>query len=270
MLSPRSMRRTSYLVLAAVFPLSATLSASGLPTARAAVLDPLPAVAKALSRVTSYQVVVTTSTKGRPFRGTGRPRPSGTPRPTGTPRAGRNGRGGALGFGFGPQTRTITAVRKGNAFEDYVVVSRKASSGKTTTMDLVTYGTKTCTRAGGAKTYTCRTMTNQFTFNFDPTTAFAQGAGSTTFARTKARTIGGQVCDGYSYANTSSTAKVRGVVYIAHATNLPCEQDDTTTRRIPTGNGSSNNSSATFTMVSKYVWSHFDDKHLTVPTVSGL
>lgn len=268
MLSRPSLRQTSYIVLAAVFPLTATLGTASLPSAAAAGLDPLPAVAKALSSVTSYEVVVTTSTNGRPFRGSGRPRPTSTPR---AGRGQRSGRGRALGFGFGPQTRTIIAVRKGNAFEDYVVVSRKTSTGKTTTMDLVTYGTKACTRASGAKTYTCRTMTNQFSFNFDPTTAFAQGAGSTTFARTRAKTIDGQVCDGYSYANTSSAAIVRGVVYIAHATNLPCEQDDTTTRHIPTGNGSSSGtSSATFTLVSKYVWSHFDDKHLTVPSVSGL
>src|SRR5579864_3525031 len=97
-------------LIAAMLPLAA-LALAGAPSASAAGIDPLPAVAQALSGVSRYQVTITFTTVGR-----GR-------RPGGPPRTGRRpGRGAGLGFGFGSQTRTIVAVRKGIVFEDYIVI----------------------------------------------------------------------------------------------------------------------------------------------------
>src|SRR5690348_5768874 len=105
--SPMRTRKVPYLAALLV----AALASAGAPPSQAAGLNPLPAVAKALTNVTSYQVVVTSSSSGAPRR------PSGTPVP-GTRRGTRPG--GGLGFfGFGRQTRTIVAVRKGALYEDY-------------------------------------------------------------------------------------------------------------------------------------------------------
>lgn len=231
------------------------LAAAGLPTAGAAGVDPLPAVARALSGVTSYQVTITSSVSGRPRR------PSGSSRPGNGQRNGR-GPGNRFGFGFGPQTRVITAVRKGDGFEDDIATTGKLQSGKTATMHVITYGATICMRATGATSYSCTTPNNRF-FNPDPTHAFTQGAGSTVFARTQPKTIGGQVCYGYTYSNVSQSSAVRGSVYISRKTNLPCEQIDTVTRHFGT-------SGQAFTSSATYVWSHFNDKHLKVPSIPGL
>lgn len=248
----RRRRHSLRLCLFAVLPLGALALPAGASPARAAGVDPLPAVASALAHVTSYQVTTTSTTSA-----TGR-------RPTGTPRTGRRPRRGTgFRFGAGPRTTTIVAVRKGKLFEDYVVITGKDAAGKTTTTNLIVYGSRTCMRASGARSYTCRTT--QSFFNLDPTVAFAQGAGSTTFAPTSARTIGGQVCEGYSYQNVSQSATAKGVVYIARTTHLPCEQDATITRRFPGSSGSS--SGGSFTQKSTTLWSHFNDRRLTVPAI---
>lgn len=237
-------------LITATLPLAA-VALAGAPPASAAGIDPLPAVAQALSGVSRYQVTVTFTTTGR-----GR-------RPTGPPRTGnRTRRGAGLGLGFGSQTRTIVAVRKGIVFEDYIVIEGRNASGQATTTDLIVYGTKTCTRASGARSYTCQTAQSSFAFNLDPTGEFAAGAGSTTFVRAASKTIGGQTCDGYAYQNTAQATTTKGVVYIARKTHLPCEQDATVTRRFASGG-----TSTTFTQKTATVWSRFNDPKLTVPSV---
>lgn len=219
-------------------------------TAQAAAVDPLPAVARALAGVTSYQVVVTSSASG-----SGRPPRQGNNRGSG--RGGRRGLG--LGFGPGTRTETIVAVRKGSAFEDDVVTRGKDTSGKMVTREIVIYGSSVCTRASGASSYTCRQA--QQSFNPDPTLAFEQGTGSATFTPTRATRIGGQTCDGYNYMNKLRNGTASGVVYISSRTNLPCEQVATTTRRAFSGGG-------TFTQRSTMVWSRFNDHGLKVPAIS--
>jgi hypothetical protein len=207
-------------------------------------------VARALAHVTSYQVTIAATTNGRPR--TGRPRSGAFP----TPRAGQ--RGGRGGFGFRPGTQTLTAVRKSGGFEDYIVSRGKDFSGKTVTSQQIVYGSKMCSKTGSARSYTCRTMSGQFNFNPDPTVAFEQGAGGTTFKTTGSKRIGGQVCDGYTYSNRSQTVTASGSVYIARSTHLPCEQIAAITRRF---NGRS------FTQHSTDVWSHFNDQSLKVPAI---
>ncbi len=245
---------------AAALPLAVAALAAGAvvpraQAARAATLDPLPAVARALTDVRSYQVTVTSSFNGaRPF-GT-RPRPRGTPTPgRGTGR----GAGGGF-FGRGAQNRTIIAVRKGGTFEDYVVYKGRDASGKAITTDVIVYGSKTCTRTGAATSYACQTTSNGY--GIDPTAAFAAGAGSTTFTQAASKTVGGQACAGYVYTNRSQAATATGVVYISGKTHLPCEQDATVTRKAPTGSGT-----GSFTQKTTTVWSRFNDKRLTVPTI---
>src|SRR5689334_11884611 len=125
-------RQAAFLPLGALLCAVLPLAGVGQP-AQAAGVDPLPAVARALAHVTSYQVTITTTTSnGRPR--TGRPRSGAFP----TPRAGqRGGRGG--GFGFRPGTQTLTAVRKSGGFEDYIVSRGKDFSGKTVTSQQIVY-----------------------------------------------------------------------------------------------------------------------------------
>lgn len=236
--------------MAATLPLALLVGAAA-PPARAAAVNPLPAVAHALNGVTSYQVVVTSAPNGTLPR-----RPTGTP-PKNTQRGTRRFSG--MGFGFGPQTRTIVAVRKNGLFEEHIIISGKDRTGKTTSTDILVYGSTFCSRAGSAHSYTCR-KSNQFNYSLDPTSAFAQGAGSTTFSTAGSRTIGGQVCNGYAYTNQSQYATAKGVVYISAKTNLPCEQDATMTRRAPKG-------SASFTQKTTATWSRFNDKRLSVPSL---
>jgi hypothetical protein len=240
-------RRT---LIVAALPL-AMLVGAAIPPAHAAGVDPLPAVAQALKDVTSYQVVVTSTPSGTPPR-----RPTGTP-PKNSTRGTRRGTG--IGFVFGPQTRTIVAVRKSGLFEDHIVISGKDRSGKATSTDIIIYGSKLCTRASGAGAYTCRTST-QFNYNLDPTAAFTQGAGSTTFTRAGSRTVGGQVCNGFAYTNQSQYSTAKGTVYISTKTNLPREQDSTTTRHMASGG-------ASFAQKMTATWSRFNDKQLTVPSL---
>jgi hypothetical protein len=229
----------------------AALASVEAPPGRAAGLNPLPAVAKALATVTSYQVVVTSASSGAPRR------PSGTPIP-GTRRGTRPG--GGLGFfGFGRQTRTIVAVRKGALYEDYIVTKGTDRSGKPVTTGLIIYGNRVCTQAAGAHSYTCQTPTNQFAFSLDPTVAFTEGAGSTTFTRAGSKTVGGQACSGYAYLNQSPTVTGKGVIYLSAKTSLPCEQDASLTRH-PSAGG-------TFTQTTTSIWSRFNDKSLTVPAL---
>jgi hypothetical protein len=251
--------RPSGALFAAALPLAVAALAAGAVVPRplavgAATLDPLPAVARALTGVRSYQVTITSSFGGaRPF-GT-RPRPRGTP----TPGRGRGtGRGGF--FARGAQNRTIIAVRKDGTFEDYVVYRGRDASGKAITTDVIVYGAKTCTQTGGAKSYACQTTSNGY--SIDPTAAFAAGAGATTFTRAASKRVGGQVCAGYAYTNRSQAATATGVVYISGKTHLPCEQDATVTRKAPTGSGT-----GSFTQKTTTVWSRFNDKRLTVPAV---
>jgi len=245
---------------AAALPLAVAALAVGAVVPRAqeataATLDPLPAVARALTDVRSYQVTVTSSFNGaRPF-GT-RPRPRGTP----VPGRGRGAGGGF--FGRGAPNRTVIAVRKGGTFEDYAVYAGRDASGKAVTTDVIVYGAKTCTRTGGARSYACQTTSNGY--GIDPTAAFAGGAGSTTFTGAAAKTVGGQSCAGYAYTNKSQTATATGVVYISDKTHLPCEQDATVTRHVSTGSGTG---TASFTQKTATVWNRFNDKRLTVPAV---
>ena len=222
----------------------------GAVSARAATVDPLPAVARALSGVRSYQVTITSSISGLP-RSSKRP-PSH--------RAGGQGRfrrGAGLGFGRGG-TETIVAVRKGSSFEDHIVFKGAGSSGQPSTREIVIVGTRMCTRNNGKGAYSCQTMTRSFAF--DPTTAFEQGAGSAVFTPARAATIGGQVCAGYTYKNTLTNGTASGTVYISRATNLPCEQIATTTRRAFSGSG-------TFMQRMTILWSRYNDKRLTVPAL---
>jgi hypothetical protein len=239
----------------AILPLA--VAASGGPaTGRAAGTNPLPAVAKALNGITSYQAVSTSKSSGT------RPRFNGTPRPTGTPPPNaRRGQGRGqfgLGLGFGPQTRTIVAVRKSGTFEDFVVIKGTDRSGKPAMADVIAYGSKLCVRGPAASTYSCQTSQNPYMF--DPTATFVGSAGSTVFSHGAGKTIGGQACDGYKYTNTSQFSTVSGTVYIGHTSNLPCEQDSTVTRKVP-------NATGTFSQTTVTVWSHFNDKKLTVPAV---
>ncbi len=260
-ITDRERHRLGGTLSAAALPLAIAALAAGTVVPRAgaaeaATLDPLPAVARALTDVRSYQVTVTSSFGGaRPF-GT-RPRPRGTP----VPGRGRGtGRGGFLGRGA--PNRTIIAVRKGGTFEDYVVYKGRDASGKAITTDVIVYGAKPCTRTGGARSYACQTTSNGY--SIDPTAAFAAGAGSTTFTGAAAKTVGGQTCAGYAYTNRSQAATATGVVYISGTTHLPCEQDATVTRKAPTGTGTG---SGSFTQTTTTVWSRFNDKRLTVPAV---
>ena len=239
------------LLMIAALPL-ALFGGMAVPAGHAAGVNPLPAVATALNGITSYQVVVTSSSNGA-FR-----RPTSGSRPPATPRLG-SGRGLGLGFGFGNQSRTITAVRKNGLFEDHLVITGKDRAGKTTITNVLIYGSTVCRENSGAHSYTCQ-KTSQFNYTLDPTAAFTQGAGSTTFTGTASKTIGGHACNGYAYTNQSQFGTTKGTVYIAATTNLPCEQVQTTTRHIP-------NSSSTFTQTTTSVWSHFNDKSLSVPAI---
>jgi hypothetical protein len=209
--------------------------------------DPLPAVARALAHVRSYQVTIKLSGSGA--RGA---------RPPRTARGTRSRRGVGGFFLRGPRTETIVAVRKGSTFEDYAVIKGTNAAGKPATMELVVYGSKVCRRNPGASSYTCSTMRTSYNFNPDPTSAFTAGAGSTTFARAASHTIAGQVCVGYTYRTPDGSA--HGLVYLSRATSLPCEQIATVTRHATSGSG-------TFTQTSTILWSRFNDSHLTVPAI---
>jgi hypothetical protein len=248
------------------------MQAAASPAARAAGVDPLPAVASALAHVQSYEVSVTSSTTV-----TGMTRPPATR----TPRAGtgqRRGRGSGRGLGFGPgaRTQTIIAIRQGNAFEDYVV-TKGTVNGKAATQETIYSGTRVCTRSNGTGTFSCQTAQQGFNFNPDPTTAFEGPAGSAVFTPTKAATIDGQSCDGFTYMNKLQNGTASGVVYIGHSTHLPCKQLATNVRHgfgFGRGNGngsgnntSNNNSNATITQKSTMLWSHFNDSHLKIPSI---
>jgi hypothetical protein len=243
----------------AALPLAA-LACAALPQANAAAVNPLPAVASALNGVSSYQVVVTSASIGAPPR-----RPTGTRTPT-PPRNGRTGTrrgpGLGIGFGFGPQTRTITSVRKNGLFEEHITITGKDRTGKATSTDVLIYGKEICSRASGAKTYSCQTST-QFNYSLDPTAAFTQGAGSTAFSKAGSKTVGGQSCNGYAYVNQSQYATTKGTVYISTKTNLPCEQDSTSTRHFSANGGSS----VSFSQKTTAIWSRFNDKSLSVPSM---
>lgn len=238
----------------AILPLAVAAS-GGSPTSQAAGVNPLPAVAKALNGVTSYQAISTSTSSGT------RPRFNGA-RPTGTPppnaRRGQNRGLFGLGLGFGPQTRTIVAVRKSGTFEDFVVIKGTDRSGKPAMADVIAYGSKLCVRGPGASSYSCQTSQNPYMF--DPTASFVGSAGSTVFSRAAGKAVGGQACDGYKYTNTSQFSTVSGVVYIGHTSNLPCEQDSTVSRKVP-------NATGTFSQTTITIWSHFNDKALAVPAV---
>lgn len=242
------------LLLSTALSLAVMAQAGNARVAQAAGVNPLPAVAKALASVRSYQVTITSSFSGfprSPRRGT--PTPGGGSRPTPTPGQ-RRGRG----FGRGPGTQTIVAVRKGNAFEDYIVSKSTGASGQSFTRETVVYGSKVCMRNNGKGAYSCQTMQQQF--NFDPTTAFEQGAGSAVFTPKGTAKIQGQSCNAYSYANKFQNGSASGLVYISRSTNLPCKQIATTTRRGFSGTG-------TFTQHQTIYWSHFNDRSLKVPAI---
>lgn len=253
-------------LLLAVGSVTAVLmQATTTPVAQAAGVDPLPAVASALAHVRSYEVSVTTATTV-----TGLTRPPAT----GTPRAGsgqRRGRGAFRGLRFGPGTgtQTIIAIRQGNAFEDYVVAKGTGSNGKPATQETIFSGNRICYRSNGKGSFSCQTMQQSFNFNPDPTAAFEGPAGSAVFTPAKSKTIDGQSCDGYTYMNKLQNGTASGVVYIGHSTHLPCEQLATNVRHgFGRGNSSgSSNSTATFTQKSTYIWSHFNDSHLKIPSV---
>jgi hypothetical protein len=240
-------RRSLRLALAVSLPLAALAPVWRVAAAQAAGVDPLPAVARALAHVRSYEVTITLSGSGA--RGA---------RPPRTARGTRNRRGTGVFALRGMRTETVVAVRKGSVFEDYVVFKGTNSAGKPATMELIFYGTKVCRRSSGASSYTCSTMTGSFNFNPDPTQAFTEGAGATTFAQAGTRTIAGQACEGYTYRTADGSA--HGIVYLSRATSLPCEQIATVTRRAPT-------SGATFTQTSTILWSHFNDPALRVPAI---
>ena len=244
-------RRLVGVVSAMALPMALALPATGASTgtAAAAGVDPLPAVARALAHVTSSEVAITSSGSG--FRGSGS---RSTRPPSG------NRRRGTGFFGRGSGTRTLVAVRKGSQFEDYVVFSGTNSSGKTVVNEIVIYGSKMCRRTNKSGPFTCQSASGRFNFNLDPTTAFEQSAGPAVFTPVSAKTIAGQVCNGYSYVNKSQFGQASGVVYISRTTNLPCEQLATNTGRSPNGGG-------TFTQKSTYVWSRFNDRGLTVPAI---
>lgn len=198
----------------------------------------------------SYQVTITSTTSGLPR--TSR-RPSGR-RPSGRPRF-RPGAG--LGFGRGG-TETIVAVRKGRSFDDYIMFKGAGSSSQPSTREIVIAGARMYTRNNGKGAYS--RQTTRSTFSFDPTLAFEQGAGSAVFTPTRAATVEGQACAGYSYKNTFQSGTASGTVYISRATNLPCEQVATTTRRAFSGTG-------TFTQHMTMLWSRFNDVRLAIPAL---
>jgi len=266
---PRPWNRTWRLFLAVALSTAALTQARATPAVHAAGVDPLPTVAAALAHVRSYEVLVTSSTT---VTGITRPPATRTPGPGTGQRRGR-GPGRGLGFGRGTRTQTIIAIRKGNAFEDYVVTKGTGSNGKPATQELIFEGNTVCSRSNGTGSFSCQAAQQSFNFNPDPTSAFEGPAGSAVFTPTKGQTINGQSCDGYTYMNKMQNGTASGVVYIGHSTHLPCKQIATNTRhgfggRNGNGSGSGNsNSNATFTQKSTYVWSHINDSHLKIPSV---
>ena len=227
----------------------ASLIAAGLASmpnvAEASGVDPLPAVARALATVTSYEVTVTTPR---------RPGIAPTRRRTGQ-RPRRNvGPGAGLGFG----DESITAVRKAGSLEEFYVFKGTNSAGKITITQYIVYGGTSCQRNGSSGKFTCQQASVPFLS--DPTVAFEFGAGSTIFANAPQKTVAGQRCRGFSYVNKGTTVSASGTIYVSIATNLPCRQVASITRKAFTGGG-------TFTRTSIYTWSHFNDSHLTIPPI---
>jgi hypothetical protein len=213
-------------------------------------------VSAALAGVKSYQATVTTTSSSF---------------------GGANSQSGARG-GTG-STATLTAVRSGSGFDQYIVSTTNSSYGKRTTETIIAGG-KTCTRTTATGPYTCRPTSapvqggpggtpggNGGTrggaggfgarISGDPSTAL-KGA---TFTAVGARAIGGQQCSGYAYKLTSARGSSSGTLYIAQKTSLPCEQTETTSRQSPTGSGA-------FTMQSTTIWSKFNDPSLKIPSSS--
>ncbi len=125
-------------------------------------------------------------------------------------------------------------------------------------IDAVISGSKVCFKAGGAL-YQC-TSNPQLaaSFNQDPSAALVRASKTTTYSSAPSKTIGGVSCDGYTFKGVQSGFAINGTLYIQHSSGLPCEDDEIETRKV--ASVSTNDKVVA-------VWSHLNDKSLTIPTV---
>lgn len=111
-------------------PVAAQASTAATPSQSSpAAADPLPKLTAAMARVSSYQASISSTISGL---------------------------GGTDGMG---SATTLTAVRKGSAFEEYTVTTTHAPFGVTTTYSIVAGG-KTCRSGNAGGPYTCRAGTD--------------------------------------------------------------------------------------------------------------
>ena len=128
-----------------------------------------------------------------------------------------------------------------------------------TLLEVVLVGNRLCTRTSHHAHYDCVTdLSRAFVFGgrLNPLEVYGlTPGGANTFARTASKVIAGQLCNGYAFIDRYASNQARGTIYVRQSTDLPCELDATST------NGTS---MATL----KAIYSHFNDPHLSVPTIT--
>ena len=158
-------------------------------------------------------------------------------------------------------TSTATVVRRGQTLRLHVTTTMDRA-GQVSTQEEVSTGTHTCLRTSVRSAWSCAAASSTLSRlqHLDPN-QLAQALG----LRQRPVPAGqhtkqGQPCTGYRFTLSVGGLHGQGMLWIAHGTALPVEEDTVGTLPLPTG-------ASPLVVRTAQVWSRWNDPRLTIPSV---
>ncbi len=159
--------------------------------------SPLPRAEQALARVTSYEIISTTTFASA------------------DPSAHQP-----------PGRETIIAVRKRRGVIYYARVNTD-DTGRPGTLEVIFDASRACRRINRRGPYTCGPRPAALVV--DPLQMPLAAGTRLRYTAARSRTVGRQTCAGYAYTMATQGLTWRAIVFLSAATFLPCELDQTVT-----------------------------------------
>lgn len=163
----------------------------------------------------------------------------------------------------------LVSVRSGK-LQRFHVGYREEDAGRPPIMrELVIVGTKVCSRQTLTAKYRCNNSAEEAANYTGPTRMFTNGTGgdelldTATFTSIGSVEAGQRICDGYAFRSVPhfpQTNRATGLLFVDHVTKRPCEEEEALVYP----------ADPTVRTTLDYVWSHFDDPSLTIPSIAGL